>query len=187
MSNSSHILTINSGSSSIKFSFYMLGEAERLVLEGELGRVGLSQGFMEVKDQKGKALIAQEQNLPDHEAALKTLFAWLQSHEIGKNLDAVGHRLVHGGPAYVKPQPVSAALIADLKRLIPLAPDHLPDEIQALEAVHRQFPKLPQVACFDTAFHRHMPEVAQDMPCPGLSSTRVCGAMAFTGFPTNIS
>ncbi len=167
MRNSSHILTINSGSSSIKFSLYVLGASERLVLAGEVGRIGLGQGFLQAKDHTGKQLIAQEQNLPDHEAAFKTLFAWLQGHAVGKDLDAVGHRLVHGGPAHVKPQPVSAALIADLKQLIPLAPDHLPDEIQALEAVHRHFPKLPQVACFDTAFHRHMPEVAQRYALPG--------------------
>ncbi len=136
-------------------------------MEGELGRIGVGQGFLQAKDHAGQQLTAQEQNLPDHEAALKTLFAWLQGHEVGKNLDAVGHRLVHGGPAYVKPQPVSPALMADLKQLIPLAPDHLPDEIRALEAVHRHFPNLPQVACFDTAFHRHMPEVAQRYALPG--------------------
>ena len=143
-----------------------LAKTERLVLKGELGRIGVSQGFLQAKDQAGNQLAAQELDLPDHEAALKTLFAWLQGHEAGKGLDAVGHRLVHGGPAHVKPQPVSSDLIEDLKQLIPLAPDHLPDEIKGLETVHRLFPDLPQVACFDTAFHRHMPEVAQRYPLP---------------------
>ena len=95
---------------------------------------------------KVRKLTAQELNLPDHEAAVKTLFAWLQGHEVGKDLHAVGHRLVHGGPSHVKPQRVSSALIEDLKQLIPLAPDHLPDEIKGLEAVHQLFPDLPQVA-----------------------------------------
>ena len=166
MASDSNILTINSGSSSIKFSLYVLGETERLVLNGELGRIGVSQGFLQAKDQAGNQLTAQELDLPDHEAALKTLFDWLQGHEAGKGLDAVGHRLVHGGPSHVKPQLVSSELIEDLKQLIPLAPDHLPDEIKGLEAVHRLFPDLPQVACFDTAFHRHMPEVAQRYPLP---------------------
>ena len=167
MGRNSHILTINSGSSSIKFSLYVLGETERLVLSDELGRIGVSQGFWEAFDDGGQQLTAQKLNLPDHEAALKVLFAWLQDHEAGKDLDAVGHRLVHGGPAHVKPQLVSAALIEDLKHLIPLAPDHLPDEIKGLSAVHRHFPDLPQVACFDTAFHRRMPEVAQRYALPG--------------------
>jgi len=167
MSQDRHILTINSGSSSIKFSLYVLGETERLVLKGELGRIGVSQGFLQAEDHEGHQLAAQELNLPDHEAALKTLFDWLQDHEIGKELHGVGHRLVHGGPAHVKPQPVSSLLIADLKRLIPLAPEHLPDEIKGLEAIHRYFPDLPQVACFDTAFHRQMPEVAQRYAMPG--------------------
>jgi acetate kinase len=166
MESDSHILTINSGSSSIKFSLYVLGETERLVLRGELGRIGVSQGFLQAKDQAGNQLTAQELDLPDHVAALKTLFDWLQSHEAGKGLEAVGHRLVHGGPAHIKPQLVSAELIEGLKQLIPLAPDHLPDEIKGLETVHRLFPELPQVACFDTAFHRHMPEVAQRYPLP---------------------
>jgi acetate kinase len=161
-----HVLTINSGSSSIKFSLYVLGETERLALKGELARIGLSQGFFHAKDQEGHLLTAQELDLPDHGAALITLYAWLQGHEIGKELHGVGHRLVHGGPAHVKPQLVSSALIDDLKLLIPLAPDHLPDEIKGLEEVHQHFPDLPQVVCFDTAFHRRMPEVAQKYPLP---------------------
>ena len=166
MAPDSHILTINSGSSSIKFSLYVLGETERLVLEGELARIGVSQGFFQAEDHAGHQLTAQELDLPDHEAALKTLFDWLQGHEIGQELHAVGHRLVHGGPAHVKPQLVSPALIEDLKLLIPLAPDHLPDEIKGLEAVRRHFPDLPQIVCFDTAFHRRMPEVAQRYALP---------------------
>ena len=162
----SNILTVNSGSSSIKFSLYALGETERLILRGELGRIGVSQGFLQVKNHDGKEISHKVLSLPDHETALKTLFAWLQGHAVGKDLNAVGHRLVHGGAAHVKPQLVSPALIEDLKKLVPLAPDHLPDEILGLEAVHRLSPDLPQVACFDTAFHRSMPEVAQRFALP---------------------
>ena len=167
MAADSNILTVNSGSSSIKFSLYALGETERLILRGELGRIGVSRGFLQVKDHDGKEISHQELNLPDHETALKTLFAWLQGHAVGKDLHAVGHRLVHGGADHVKPQRVSAALIEDLKKLVPLAPDHLPDEIKGLEAVGQLSPDLPQVACFDTAFHRSMPEVAQRFALPG--------------------
>jgi acetate kinase len=166
MGKDSHILTINSGSSSIKFSLYVLGATEGLVLKGELGRIGLSQGFLEAFDHDGQQLTAQELPLPDHEAAFTTLFAWLQGHEVGKDLDAVGHRLVHGGAAHIRPQLVSPDLLADLKLLLPLAPDHLPHEIKGVEAVQRHFPAVPQVVCFDTAFHRQMPEVAQRYALP---------------------
>jgi acetate kinase len=162
----SNILTINSGSSSIKFSLYVLGERERLALKGELGRIGVSGGFFQAEDQSGRRLADRDVDLPDHEAALKALFDWLQGHDVGKNLHAVGHRLVHGGPEHVEPQRATSALIEDLKQLIPLAPDHLPDEIKGLEAARRFFPDLPQVVCFDTAFHRRMPEVARRYALP---------------------
>ena len=167
MSSGCNILTINSGSSSMKFALYALGKTERLVLKGELGRIGVSRGFLEVKDHDNRELTDQKLNLPDHETALKTFFGWMNGHEEGKDLHAVGHRLVHGGTDHVKPQRVSPALIEDLKQLVPLAPDHLPDEIKALEAVHQLFPDLPQVACFDTAFHRCMPQVAERYALPG--------------------
>ncbi len=162
----SHILTINSGSSSIKFSLYRLGEAESLILKGVLAGIGVERGFLQAEDQQGQQLTAQKSDLPDHDAGWKTLFDWLRSHQIGKDLHAVGHRLVHGGTVHVKPQLVSSALIEDLNRLMPLAPDHLPHEIKGIEAVRRNFAGLPQVVCFDTAFHRRMPEEAQRYALP---------------------
>jgi acetate kinase len=167
MGKESHILTINSGSSSIKFSLYGLGETEALILKGELAGIGVDRGYFQAEDQEGHQLTALKIELPDHDVAFKSLFDWLQGNEIGKDLHAVGHRLLHGGPAHVKPQIVSPALIEDLKLLIPLAPEHLPDEIKGLEAVQQVFPDLLQVACFDTAFHRRMPELAQRYPLPG--------------------
>jgi acetate kinase len=167
MGRGSHILTINSGSSSIKFSLYTLGETESLILKGELAGIGVERGYLQAEDQAGHQLSARKIELPDHDAAWKTLFDWLQNHETGKDLHAVGHRLVHGGTTHIKPQLVSPAFIEDLKLLIPLAPDHLPHEIQGLRAVHRHYPRLPQVVCFDTAFHRRMPEVAQRYALPG--------------------
>jgi len=167
MSSGCNILTVNSGSSSMKFSLYALDKTDRLVLRGELGRIGVRRGFMQVKDHESRELTNQKLNMPDHETALKTFFGWMHGHEAGKNLHAVGHRLVHGGTDHVKPQRVSPALMEDLKRLAPLAPDHLPDEIKALEAVGRLFPTLPLVACFDTAFHRCMPQVAERYALPG--------------------
>ena len=115
---------------------------------------------------KASGCLARELDLPDHQAAWETLFEWLKGHEMSQDLHGIGHRIVHGGPHHIKPQLVDSALIEGLKLLIPLAPDHLPPEIQGLEAVHRLYPDLPQVACFDTAFHRRMPEVAQRYPLP---------------------
>ncbi len=166
MGKDSHILTINSGSSSLKFSLYGLGETETLILKGELAGIGVERGDFQAEDQGGHQLTSRKIELPDHDAAWKTLFDWLQGHEKGKDLHAVGHRFVQGGMAHVKPQIVSPALIGDLKLLVPLAPEHLPHEIKGLEAVHRHYPRLPQVVCFDTAFHRRMPEVAQRYALP---------------------
>jgi acetate kinase len=166
MGRDSHILTINSGSSSIKFSLYGLGETEALILKGELAGIGVEGGYFQAEDQAGHQLTAQNLDLPDHDAAWKTLFDWLQGHEIGKDLPAVGHRFVHGGTVHVKPQIVSPTLIEGLKLLMPLAPDYLPHEIKGLEAVHRHYPLLPQVVCFDTAFHRRMLDLAQRSPLP---------------------
>lgn len=164
MGKDSHILTINSGSSSIKFSLHVLGETERLIVKGELARIGVAGGFFAIRE--GNQRATQELELPDHDTAWKTLFTWLKGHAIGKELQAVGHRLVHGGRAHIRPQLVSPALLEDLKLLVPLAPDHLPHEIKGLEAVKQNFPEVQQVACFDTAFHRRMPEVAQRYALP---------------------
>ena len=158
------ILTINSGSSSIKFSLYRMGESEQLLFSGRLIRIGVEGGLFEVRE--GEQQTKEELALPDHDAAWKKLFTWIKNHRSSKNLQAVGHRLVHGGAAHIRPQRVSPQLLADLKLLVPLAPDHLPHEIRGLEAVLDNFPEVAQVACFDTAFHRRMPEVAQKYALP---------------------
>ena len=91
---------------------------------------------------------------------------WIEQR-IGRDaLNAVGHRVVHGGPKYYKPQRITAEMVTDLKQLSPFDPDHMPEEILLTEAFHRRFPDLPQVACFDTAFHHDLPRVAQMLPIP---------------------
>jgi acetate kinase len=162
-----NVLTINSGSSSIKFSLYALGETEDLILKGELGRIGVKSSFFQIEKGTGKKLSAEEMDLPDHETAFARFLAWMEREKIRKDLQAVGHRLVHGGPDYINPEPVSQALIEDLKHLFHLAPEHLPKEIIGLEMINRHWPDLSQVACFDTAFHRSMPEAAQRYALPG--------------------
>jgi acetate kinase len=163
---SHQILTINSGSSSVKFSLYRLGASEELRLAGKLERIGVAGGRFQANDQAGNRLVTRQVDLPDHGAAFQTLFDWLREGDYSRDLAAVGHRLVHGGRSHVKTQKITPRALEDIQRLVPLAPDHLPHEIKAIEEVSRRFPDLTQVACFDTAFHRRMPAVAQSYALP---------------------
>ncbi len=151
------VLTINSGSSSLKFALFEMGEGERRLRHGLIERIGLGRGRFRAADEAGATVVQQEVAVPDHAAALETLLSWLQEQEVA----AVGHRVVHGGPKHLHPEPVTPELLALLRDLIPLAPDHLPQEIAAMEALLRSYPQARQVACFDTSFHRCMPRLAQ--------------------------
>jgi acetate kinase len=164
------ILTINSGSSSLKCALYQMGRGEKLLLSAQIERIGLKDSLFHIKAGSGETLIAEKRELPDHDAALEALLGWLQSSDPGRQLDAVGHRVVHGGLAYTQPSIINPQLLRALEEMVPLAPDHLPQELRAIRAVSRSFPNLRQVACFDTAFHRHMPRLAQIYALPrGLS------------------
>ena len=159
------ILTINTGSSSLKVALYEMGREATRVLTGEIERIGIPGGRLRVTDADGATLIDQGGDLADHGAALEVMLAWLRRlPEL--NLIAVGHRVVHGGIHYREPQRVTLELITVLRGLIPIAPNHLPQAIQTIQAAVRAFPNLPQVACFDTAFHRHMLRMAQLYPLP---------------------
>jgi acetate kinase len=160
------VLTINSGSSSLKFSLYRMGEAETRILAGNLERIGLPGGQFRVRDPDGKEVVNELHELPDHVAALKMLLAWLEQRFPGQPVGAVGHRVVHGGPNYSAPHVMTPELLSTLEDLVRLAPEHLPHALKAIEAIQAAHPKLTQVACFDTAFHRQMPEVAQRLPLP---------------------
>lgn len=161
-----HVLTINTGSSSLKFALYEIAEAESLLFAGQIGRIGLGGCRFTAEDGRGDLLADEHVDLPDHGAAVDELLAWLADRPGSRELDAVGHRIVHGGPHYRKPQRITPNLLSTLSDLVPLDPDHLPQEIKTIRAVSRAFSELPQVACFDTAFHRHMPELAQTVPLP---------------------
>jgi acetate kinase len=160
------ILTINSGSSSLKVAVYHMGQAETRVLSGNIERIGLRASLFDIKDAQGKTIIEEHRDLSDHDAALKTFFDWLQNHASGQDLDAVGHRVVHGGPKHKQPQLITPELLDALREAMPLAPDHLPHELKAIRWVGRSYPNLKQAACFDTSFHRHMPQLAQIYALP---------------------
>ena len=160
------LLTINTGSSSLKAALYEMGQAERLDLAAQADRIGQSGSRIRITDAQGKTLLDEQRELKNHEAALQALFDWLQVHAPGKKLDAVGHRVVHGGSRYSAPQLIDDDLVRTLQELVPIDPNHLPQAIGAIQTVTRLHPNLPQVACFDTAFHRTMPRVAQMFALP---------------------
>ncbi|HEY5580296.1 MAG TPA: hypothetical protein VIK56_03895 [Rhodoferax sp.] len=159
------ILTINGGSSSIRFAVYEAGETPRRRLDGKIDRIGLSGTNLSVNDPAGKPQIPRRLAAPDHCTALDFLLDWLQAQPLFASVKAVGHRVVHG-MKHAQPQRVTPTLLAELRRITPYAPDNLPREIALIEAFLRRHPKLPQVACFDTAFHRTMPQVARLLPIP---------------------
>src|SRR5580692_959976 len=160
------ILTINGGSSSIKFAMFEAGDPLRRILEGGIERIGLPDATLGVKGQNQADNFSRLVSAPDHTAAVGALMDWIEERGGSDALTAVGHRVVHGGPKYSEPQRINAEMVEELHRLSPFDPEHLPEEILLTEAFHRRFPDLPQVACFDTGFHHDLPRVAQLLPIP---------------------
>jgi acetate kinase len=160
------ILCINVGSSSCKFALYSVAAGvESIVAEGAADRIGTSGGKIKIRDAKQHKLAESDRALARPQVAVDALFDEFERLKLPP-LDAVGHRIVHGGAHHVAPEIVTPALLADLKSLIPFAPLHMPGGIEGIEAVAGRHQNLPQVACFDTAFHRGMPERAERFPLP---------------------
>jgi acetate kinase len=163
------ILVLNAGSSSIKFSLFP-SEARParhdLLCDGQMEGIGHRVHFF-AKTAAGIALAERHlEDGTDHEAALGVLLRWLDEHFTDRSLAAVGHRVVHGGRLYSAPVRIDAAVLAELRRLIPLAPLHQPHHLAAIEAIAKSHPALPQIACFDTAFHHTQPAVAAAFALP---------------------
>jgi acetate kinase len=159
------ILTINCGSSSIRFAVYEAGETPQRQLDGKIDRIGLSGTNLIVNGPSGKPQEPRRAPAADHRAAVDCLLDWLEAQPVFVRVKAVGHRVVHG-MKHSEPEQVTPKLLAELHRITPYDPDHLPREIGLIEAFRRRHPKLPQVACFDTAFHRTIPQVAKLLPIP---------------------
>jgi acetate kinase len=160
------ILTINGGSSSIKFALFEAGDSLRRILNGAVERIGLPDASLKVKGADQRDNFSRAINAPDHIAAVGILMHWIEERLGPDALTAVGHRVVHGGPKYSEPQRITEEMVEELRRLSPFDPDHLPEEILLTETLHQRFPGLPQVACFDTAFHHDLPRVARLLPIP---------------------
>jgi acetate kinase len=160
------ILTINGGSSSIKFALFQVESPLRRVLEGRIERIGMPSPNFVVKGLNPADNFSRPVVAPNHKVAVGALMDWVEERTGHGELTAIGHRVVHGGPKYNEPQLITAEMVEELHQLEPFDPEHLPEEIQLTEAFHRRFPDLPQVACFDTAFHHDMPRVARLLPIP---------------------
>jgi acetate kinase len=159
------VLTINGGSSSIRFAVYEVGETPRKRLDGKIDRIGLRGTHMIVNESAGKAHVPTRLAAADHRTAVSFLLDWLEAQPVFASVKAAGHRVVHG-MKHSAPERVTPRLLAELRRITPYAPDHLPREIGLIETFLRRHPRMPQVACFDTAFHRTMPRVARLLPIP---------------------
>ena len=160
------ILTINGGSSSIKFALFEAGDPLRRILEGEIERIGNPEATLRVKGLNQADIFSRLVMAPDHTVAVGALMDWIEERSGRDALTAMGHRVVHGGPKYSKPQRITTEMVEELHRLSPFDPEHLPLEIELIEAFRQRYPTLLQVACFDTAFHRTMPRVASLLPIP---------------------
>jgi acetate kinase len=159
------VLAINGGSSSIRFAVYEGSETPQCRLDGKIDRIGLPGTNLMVKDQDGVPQLHSPLKAPDHRTAARFLLDWLQEQPVFAAVVCVGHRVVHG-MRHSEPDRVTPELLAELRRIAPYASDHLPHQIGLIEVFRRRHAKLPQVACFDTAFHRTMPPVAKLLPIP---------------------
>ena len=159
------VLTINGGSSSIRFAVYVAGETPRRRLAGKIDRIGLRGTNLTFTDSAGKPSRPRRLAAADHSTAAGFLLDWLEAQPVFASIKAAGHRVVHG-MNHSAPERITLKLLRELHRITPYDPDHLPREIELIEALRKRHPKLPQVACFDTAFHRTMPRVAKLLPIP---------------------
>jgi len=164
-----YALVLNAGSSSLKFCVYRRPghEGWGLAARGQIDGIG-TKPRLTAKDDAGASLVDEtlDASVKDGRAALECLARWLRAHYAGSRVLGVGHRVVHGGIKYAGPCVVTPEVLADLRSLIPLAPLHQPYNIAAIEAVTAWLPDVPQVACFDTSFHRGQPAVAELVPLP---------------------
>ena len=189
------VLTINGGSSSIRFAVYEVG-ASIPSHTGRIDRIGLRGTNLTVANLSGRSPAPVRVAASNHRTAVEFLLKWLERQPFFAAIEAVGHRVVHG-MKHSAPKRITPSLLAELHCITPYDPDHLPREIELVAAFRRRHPKLPQVACFDTAFHRTMPRVAKLLAIPrryqkrgierygfhGLSYTYLLGELTRLGDP----
>ena len=174
------VLTINAGSSSIRFAVFEASQPPKRLVQGKIERIGGDDASLTVDHGAGSAPMQIKANVKEHGAAVDFLLDWLESQPLFKALSGVGHRVVHG-MLRTAPARVTKELLDELKSIIPFDPEHMPREIELIEALQRRYSRLPQVVCFDTAFHRSMPRVATQLPIPRRYATKGVQRYGFHG------
>jgi acetate kinase len=164
--NEGEILVINSGSSSLKFGIYVLdGNEESLRINGSIDSIGTGGGKLKLKDGNGQSLAEQNSDAKTLEDAFKSVIDALSLADVGTPI-AIGHRIVHGGPHLREHQKLTPKVLSTLKQATHFAPLHDPPAIAIIEAAQKQFKQVPQFVCFDTAFHKTLPEIAAHYALP---------------------
>jgi acetate kinase len=174
-----YALVLNAGSSSLKFCVFQrpAGETWRLEARGQIEGIG-TLARLSVKDADSKSLADEKLDaITDGRDAVDALASWLRSKYAGSRVLGVGHRVVHGGARFTAPTILNPQVVAELHELVPLAPLHQPYNLAAIEAVFERLPGVPQIACFDTSFHRGQPAVAELVPLP--SALRQAGIQRY--------
>ena len=159
-------LTLNAGSSSLKFALFGGGTAPVRILSGAVDRIGLPEATFTLRTIESQHTEHAGVSAPNHVSGLDYLLKRLSETAAAASFAAVGHRVVHGGPRYRDPQRVDRPMLVELRRISSFDPEHLPSGIALMEVVAAKLPNVPQIACFDTAFHSTMPRVARLLPIP---------------------
>jgi acetate kinase len=160
------VLTMNRGSSTLKSSLYNVANRNEVLLSISIDQAAGSGGRLKIVDAKGTVLHESPVDSGESNIALEAMLAWLGEHGYLNGLAAIGHRLVHGGPRYKEPQRATPEFISEIEKIAPIDPDHMPAAIREIKVMAAKFTNIPQVACFDTAFHRTLPQVARMYALP---------------------
>jgi len=160
-----YTLCINCGSSSLKFSLYKAAKCT-LELSGQVDRIGQENASLKINDHTGRLLHSITAHFPGFKASATELIDWLKTNGSRYAIQSIGHRVVQGGPEHREPKIITTELLDNLQQYIYLAPNHLPDELDTIKTFGSAYPEATQVACFDTAFHRDMPDLAKNYPLP---------------------
>lgn len=175
------ILTINGGSSSIKFAIFEIDRDLKPLLKGEIARIGSAAAIFTVKELYSADDFSKTYEALSYAEATNTVLAWLKSRCISMTLIAIGHRVVQGGPHHVKAERLTPRILSDLQRFCALDPEHLPNELALIDACQQHFPQVPGIACFDTVFHHDLPRVASVLPIPRRFEARGIRKYGFHG------
>jgi len=177
----SYMLAFNAGSSSIKLTLFTVEDTPKRYAEAVVENIGQSIAKFGIRDKEPQNSYTKSVTAPNHTAATTILMDWLKQKIPSEAVHSIGHRIVHGGPKYFKPCVINDEVLADLRNLIWFDPEHLPAEVRLVESCAELFPNTQQIACFDTAFHHALPNVARLLPIPRKYEARGLRRYGFHG------